>query len=62
MISNMEMRSVMHQAMQHWWKYIKLARYDAHVLGHALLLGDAATAERELRLVLNDSTSVFKCI
>ncbi len=58
-IPNMEIRSVMNQAMDHWWKDIKLANYDAHRLVHALLTGDAPTAERELKIVLNDSTSVF---
>ena len=58
-IPNMEIRSVMNQAMQHWWKNIKLQGWDAQKLLRALLTGDAENAERELRLVLCDSTSVF---
>ncbi|MBQ9396643.1 MAG: AAA family ATPase [Proteobacteria bacterium] len=58
-VPNTEIKTVMRSSLQHWWKNIHLASYDAHKLFHALMTGDIATAERELRIVLNDSTSVF---
>ena len=58
-IPNREIRSVMFSSMQRWWQNIKIRGYDVHTLVQALLSGDIATIEREIRLVLNDSTSVF---
>ncbi|MBR4985453.1 MAG: AAA family ATPase [Proteobacteria bacterium] len=58
-IPNREIRSVMFSAMRHWWQDIKLRNYNADTLLHALLMGDTTIAERELKLILNDSTSVF---
>ena len=58
-IPNREIRSVMFSSMQHWWKRIKLRGYNVQTLVQSLLSGDIATIEREIRLVLNDSTSVF---
>ena len=57
-IPNMEIRSVMHQAMQHWWKDIKLAGYEARPMVEALFNGDAAGVMREINILLDDSISV----
>ncbi len=58
-VPNTEIKTVMRSSLRHWWKDIKLARYDVHTLIRALISGDTATAEREIKLVLTDSTSVF---
>ena len=58
-VPNKEVMSVMYQAMEHWWRDIKLRGHDAQDLLSALLTGDTDAAGRELRFVLNDSTSVF---
>ena len=58
-VPNKEVMSVMYQAMEHWWRDIKLRGHDAQNLLSALLTGDTDAAGRELRFVLNDSTSVF---
>ena len=58
-VPNTEIRSVMRASLKHWWKDIKLRNYNADTLLHALLTGDTSIAERELKLVLIDSTSVF---
>ena len=58
-VPNTEVKTVIRSSLQHWWKNIKLQGWDAQKLLRALLTGDAENAERELRLVLCDSTSVF---
>lgn len=58
-IPNIEIRSVMNQAMQHWWKDIKIPSFDAHRFINSLLTQNIKVAERELRVLLNESTSVF---
>ena len=58
-VPNTEIKTVMRSSLRHWWKNIKLARYDAHALIRALICGDIPNAEREIKLVLSDSTSVF---
>ena len=58
-VPNTEVRSVMRASLRHWWKNIKLRNCNADNLLHALLAGDTSSAERELKLVLIDSTSVF---
>ena len=57
-IPNMEIRSVMNQAMEHWWKDIKLAHYDVRPLMQALWKGDVPAIEREMNGIMNDSISV----
>ena len=57
-IPNMEIRSVMHQAMQHWWKDIKLAGYNARPMVEALFNGDVSGIMREINILLDDSISV----
>ena len=58
-VPNTEVKTVMYSSLQHWWKNIRIARYDSQMLFDALKTGDTETAGRELRFVLNDSTSVF---
>ena len=58
-VPNTEIKTVMRSSLRHWWKNIKLARYDAHALLRALICGDIPNAEREIKFVLSDSTSVF---
>ena len=58
-VPNAEIKTVIRSSLQHWWKHIHLAKYDAHELLRALIAGDIETSERELRIVLNESTSVF---
>ena len=58
-IPNMEIRSVMNQAMLHWWKDIEIPGFNTKPLAEALVAGNVETIEREFRLVLKGSTSVF---
>ncbi|MBQ9395578.1 MAG: AAA family ATPase, partial [Proteobacteria bacterium] len=58
-VPNEEILTVMKSAMQHWWKDIKLLNFNSQTLLRALITGDVSNAEREIRIVLNDSTSVF---
>lgn len=57
-IPNMEIRSVMNQAMQHWWRDIKLSGYNAQPLMEALLSGDIARIIGETCAIMDDSISV----
>ena len=58
-VPNTEVKTVIRSSLQNWWKNIKLRGWDAQKLLRALFLGDVDNAERELRLVLCESTSVF---
>ncbi|MBQ1926846.1 MAG: AAA family ATPase, partial [Proteobacteria bacterium] len=58
-IPNTEVKTVIRSSLRNWWKNIKLRGWDAQKLLCSLLSGDVDNAERELRLVLCDSTSVF---
>ena len=58
-VPNTEVKTVIRSSLRNWWKNIKLRGWDAQKLLRALLAGDVDNAERELRLVLCDSTSVF---
>jgi hypothetical protein len=58
-VPNTEVKSVMRASLKHWWKDIRLRAGNGEALFHALKSGEIAKAERELRLVLNDSTSYF---
>ena len=58
-VPNTEIRSVMRASLRHWWNNIRLQNSKADTLLQALLTGDTSIAERELKLVLIDSTSVF---
>ena len=58
-VPNREILTVMKSAMQHWWKDIQIHGYNTKPLVNALVAGDEETVERELRLVLKSSTSVF---
>ena len=57
-IPNMEIRSVMNQAMQHWWQDIKLAGYNVRPMIEALFSGDVPGIMREINILLDDSISV----
>ena len=58
-IPNREIRSVMYSAMRHWWKDIALPNFDTKPLSNALVNADVETIEREFRLALKGSMSVF---
>ena len=58
-IPNTEVYTIIRNSLQNWWKTIKLRGCDAHTILRALLLGDVSTANRELRILLSDSTSAF---
>ena len=58
-VPNREILTVMKSAMRHWWKDIQIHGYNTKPLVNALVAGDAETIEREFRLVLKSSTSVF---
>ena len=58
-IPNREIRSVMYSAMRHWWKDIALPSFDTKPLANALVAADVETIEREFRLALKGSVSVF---
>ena len=56
-IPNMEIRSVMNQAMQHWWENT-LSRYDVRPLMHSLWSGDVQEIKHRIDRIMNDSISV----
>ena len=58
-IPNMEIRSVMNQAMEHWWKDICIPGMNAKTLMNALWDGDIDTIEGELYNFLTKCVSVF---
>ena len=57
-VPNTEVKTVMRSSLQHWWKNIHLASYDAHALIQALWSGDIAVIEREICGIMDDSISV----
>jgi len=57
-IPNMEVRSVMNQAMQHWWKDVHLAGYNAKPLVEALWSGEITKITSEISAIMDDSMSV----
>ena len=58
-IPNREIRSVMYSAMRHWWQNIQIPCFNTGPLAHALVTADVETIEREFRLALKGSVSVF---
>ena len=58
-VPNTEIRSVMRASLRHWWKDIQIPSFDTKPLSDALVSGDAETVEREFRLALKGSVSVF---
>ncbi len=58
-VPNREILTVMKSAMQHWWQDMQVPGFNTKPLADALVSGDINTVERELRLVLKNSTSVF---
>ncbi|MBR4986360.1 MAG: AAA family ATPase [Proteobacteria bacterium] len=57
-VPNTEVKTVIRSSMQHWWKDIHLAKYDAHALLQALYDGDTADIVREICAIMDDSISV----
>ena len=57
-VPNTEVKTVMRSSLQHWWKNIHLASYDARALIQALWSGDIAVIEREICGIMDDSISV----
>ena len=57
-VPNTEVRTVIRSSMQHWWKNIKLPKYDARALLQALYMGDVAAVVREVSTIMDDSISV----
>ena len=57
-IPNTEIKTVMRSSLQHWWKNIKLANYDAHLLLQNLWNGDISGIVREISSIMDDSISV----
>ncbi|MBQ9242138.1 MAG: AAA family ATPase, partial [Proteobacteria bacterium] len=58
-VPNAEIRSVMRASLRHWWKDIQIPSFDTKPLSNALVTGDVETVEREFRLALKGSVSVF---
>ena len=58
-IPNREIRSVMYSAMRHWWQNIQIPGFDTKPLANALVAADVETIEREFRIALKGSVSVF---
>ena len=58
-IPNMEIRSVMNQAMAHWWKDIRLPNYDARPMLEAMCSSDIEQIAREINILLENGMSCF---
>ncbi|MBR4986074.1 MAG: AAA family ATPase [Proteobacteria bacterium] len=58
-VPNTEIRSVMRASLRHWWKNIQIPSFDTKPLANALVTADVETIEREFRLALKGSVSVF---
>ena len=58
-VPNTEVRSVMRASLRHWWKDIQIPSFDTKALSNALVTADVETVEREFRLALKGSVSVF---
>ena len=58
-IPNIEIKTIMASSLRRWWNFKRLAHSNVDILIQALLRGDNEVVERELRIVLKDSTSYF---
>ncbi len=58
-IPNIEVKTIMTTSLRRWWNYIRIAKSNVEIFIQALLRGDVPVIERELRIVLKDSTSYF---
>ena len=58
-VPNTEVYTIMKSSMRDWWENIQISGYNTKPLVIALASGDEETIERELRLVLKSSMSVF---
>ena len=57
-VPNVEVTTVIRSSLQHWWKYIHLAKYDAHALLENLWNGDTSGIVREIVGIMDESISV----
>ena len=57
-VPNTEIKTVIRSSLQHWWKHIHLAKYDAHVLLQNLWNGDTDGIVREISGIMSESISV----
>ncbi len=58
-IPNLEIKSVMDTAAEHWWQDIYVRGYDARPLMDALSSGNAEQAEKEINIALSRGISCF---
>ena len=58
-IPNLEIKSVMDTAAEHWWQDIYVRGYDARPLMDALSTGNAKQAEKEINIALSRGISCF---
>ena len=58
-IPNLEIKSVMDIAAEHWWQDIYVRGYDARPLMDALSTGNAKQVEREINIALSRGISCF---
>ena len=58
-IPNIEIKTIMALSLRRWWNFKRLAHSNVDILIQALLRGENEVVERELRIVLKDSTSYF---
>ena len=58
-IPNLEIKSVMDIAAEHWWQDIYVRGYDARPLIDALSTGNAKQVEREINIALSAGISCF---
>ena len=58
-IPNLEIKSVMNTAAEHWWQDIYVRGYNARPLMEALSAGNTKQAEREINIALSCGISCF---
>ena len=58
-IPNLEIKSVMDTAAEHWWQDIYVRGYDARPLMDALSTGNGKQAEKEINIALSRGISCF---
>ena len=58
-IPNLEVWTLMDSSMQHWWKDIRLPKYDARPLMEAMCSSDIEKIAREINILLESGMSCF---